>query len=306
MGVLALVVSAFPLAAADGTSGSGWAPRGWAPTSNWTNGVLDAGFATDRPAVTVSPSSTASYGMYAGVGAVIEVSPSNSPVASTDVLAANWVILNSTTGTVHTVTYGGWVPVVTSNGGNSSVGVARLLVNFTSSTQSDASSASTNAVKFTLFVGSWPWVNPQDNLALVMPVWPEDVSAEHLDLSSSGSDTMWCVENGSGTPVEFFNWSSTATAASTAGASSALMVTPMVSGGDESSVVEILFTGVSGGYSALSYDPTVGLVLSQKVLGLPLYDYALAGTAAAALAGTAGVALRQSRKRRWSLSEVAG
>jgi hypothetical protein len=300
-GVIALVLSVFPLAAAGPVAAGGWAPS----ASSWSNGVLRADFDPHLPAVTVAPARSSVYGLYAGLGALEELSPSGSLVASSSAAATSWSVTPSTAAGVYTMSYGGRMAVLSAAPSRTFLGTVNVLVNFTSSAAADPTSLNSTSVEFTVFAGGWPWVGVQDRLAVGLPVWPNSTSDQHLGWATGAPSRLDCVSNENASSIEYLDWAPTATASSMSG-DAPLQVTAMISGNQSLSNVLLVFGGQTGGYASLHYDPRVGLTISSKILGLPLYEYVVVGSAAGAVSALAALGFRRSRQRRWSLEGVVG
>lgn len=286
-----------------GSSPSGHGPHpsagAWSGGSTWGNGVATAVFLPDRPGVTVaSDSAESGYGLYAGLGGLGEYSVNGTLVAAADFSGAHWSVTDRSTPRLLLHEYAAAVAV----GGRGSVDIQ---VNFTMAASGGPSGASASAVSYTISAQHWPWSSGSDELGVVLPLWPNNDSLEHIDLLAQGT-TMNCVSNETGTAEEYFGWGGAIEAREPRGQLAALEPSAIVSGNPEYVPLVVLLTGAPGGYAQFSYDPVVGILARPTAGGLPVTDLLVGLGVAGAGVGLAALLLLQVQRRPPSLERADG
>jgi hypothetical protein len=301
---LTVVLAAVALLGVAGPTFGGLAPPGGpVPTPlSWTNGVVLCNFTADHPAVTVSALGAAGTGLYLGFYEIDEVSPSGAVVANASLFGTTWTIANLSDASMLTLGYTSTAPVRTTPGAGmvGSVGVA---VDMSTAYDSD-SSANTSFVALHLVITGWPWVSSGDSLSVQAPIWPAFPSAERLSNVSSGAAELQDTSRNGGTPLEYVQWDPTALTTGASRASTTVPARAHIDFGTSYTTITWNFGSASGGATSLAFDSRVGIVLPQRVLGIPLYEYALAAGAAGIVALVAAGSLRRVRRRPSSLEFV--
>ncbi|HTT35985.1 MAG TPA: hypothetical protein VMH78_09010 [Thermoplasmata archaeon] len=266
----------------------------WDGPDQWSNGEMAAAMIPTGVGVMVSTvGSDEPYGLEASVAAVAETTAAGSTVATADLGTATWTVTNASVGPTFRMQYGATVPVVDAAG--NPVGSTNVTVGFTASAAGSQAMASGRLVGLSISIGSWPWIDPHDLVGLSMPLLPRTAGLETL-ANASTPDTMDCVDTDSADVQEYFAWSSSATAVSGSGTPMSLGTNATIEGGPRAATVEIALEGSSGGYSAIRFNATVGLMPPEAVGGAPL-AYALP-LIAVAVAGAIVAAVHLERVRR--------
>lgn len=167
-----------------------------------------------------------------------------------------------------------------------------------------------NAVRFTVNMTHWPWVNPNDTLGVEMVT-----TAAGGTSMVPGADPNQVLEvrTGTSTPVSTLSWDAEATVQLNGGVSdtSTVGTTRVIGGGGTNSTIYLQFGAVSGGYSGLSYDPTVSLYPNAfgRVF-LPAWvvnqTSILVIALSAILIGLLAMIARESRSRKSDLPDGVG
>ncbi|MCI4330759.1 MAG: hypothetical protein L3K19_02785 [Thermoplasmata archaeon] len=270
----------------------------------WSNGAILCNFTSDHPAVTVSALGAQETGLYAGVSQVEEVSSSGTVVASSSTIGSSWNITNLSSPRTLTLGYGATLPV-RSSPTSAPIGSVAVSAHLSTGYDDDAA-ANVSQVAIHLVVSGWPWVSNSDRLAVLIPLWPAFSSTEQLVAASSNHSEVQSVSLSTGNPEEYFGWSSSALAGFPGGGSASVPVSAQLALAPAYATVTWTSGSGSGGASSLSFDSQVGVVLPARVLGIPLYEYGLAGGLAGLVAVVAAAGLRQVRKRPSTLEFVEG
>jgi hypothetical protein len=187
------------------------------------------------------------------------------------------------------LSYNSSVPVQPPSTGRT-LGTTTVIVNFSAPAPASPAAAS-GVVGMSVAVLDWPWVQPTDELALAMPLWPQNTSLAHLAGSNGTANTIQCLSPSASAPLESFTWEMNATSGAGAQSSHTLQVATHLSGDPTFTTVEVVFTGGAGGYSALHYDPLVSVPVPPFAPAPSVGEYAaLLGVGAiAALVGVLGL-----------------
>jgi hypothetical protein len=281
-------------------SGHGRLPSAgaWSGGSTWGNGLATAVFEPTQPGVTVSAvQGESGYGLYAGLGGLGEYTTGGTLVASADFADAHWQVTDRSTPALLEHDYAATVGV----GAHGSVAIE---VNFTMAAAGGPAGVSSTAVTYTIAEQGWPWVSNADELGTLQPLWPNNTSLEHIDLTAQGT-RMDCLSNETGTAQEYFDWGGSMVARGPSGALAALEPSLELSGNSQYVPLVVLLTGAPGGYSQFSYDPAVGILTPAAPAGLPLSDLLIGLGAAGAGVFLAALLLARVQRRPPSL-ELAG
>jgi hypothetical protein len=255
---------------------------------------------------------TSSDNISFSVGGVAEVDPTGNIVQYANLLgnslATTFGIFNdgqaylgiNTTANI-TRASGDWAPNVLSNGGVNQTGAVTGSAQVQLEFQFQISPADASALKFDVDFSEWPWASPADHLGLVL-----------CAIAEAGARFAWnrvsqnlTEEMGSGgSPFAGLQLGPSATTFGSSGGPSSVVVTSdaglyTVGTPERGAYLLINFTGGSGGYTSLHYDPWVIFsALTSSPGSTPLLDLTavlaiVVGSAAAVLLGV--LALRSRR-----------
>lgn len=266
----------------------------WVGAGAWTNGVVALQAESDHPAVTVSSGSSASpWGLYAGVGSIRELSPSGAGVVAAGLDSAHWTIANRSSGPGFELDYSTLLSVPAPGG---LLGPVSIYVNFTAG-PSASSESGVASVAFSVTVVGWPWHAAEDQIALGMPLWPNDTSAATLSAAPGAAGTIRCTAPGSTVAFETFLWSDQARALGGSVDGQTVTGATQLTGNGQLTTVSVQFGGAATHARALSYDPSIVVPAPVALPGIPTYAYALTITVAAAAVGAAAfVSIRTGRR----------
>ena len=264
----------------------------------WSNGAVTCVFNASAPVVTMSASDRNGTGMGAGLDRMSELSPTGGIVAMANVSSADWYPENDSTNQAFVMNYAGMVPVTNATTAHVN-GLVNLSINF-SLVRSTTVPTQADQVGFQLAISGWPWQSPKDTLALVVPIWSAFATTEHVVVPSRTSPKVESVLTSSGQVLEYFEANPSANTST--GMTVAVSANTTVVGGIATTTLT-LGRGV-GGASALTYQATLGITPSTRVLGLPLYDYAAVAAGAGLVALVAGVGTNRIRRRPSDLTYV--
>jgi hypothetical protein len=251
-------------------SGRGQLPSAgaWSGGSSWGNGIATAVFEPTQPGVTVSAvHGEAGYGLYAGLAGLGEYTTNGRLVTSADFADAHWQVTDRSTPYVLEHDYAATLGVGTG-------GSVAVEVNFSMAAADGPTGLSSTGVTYTIAEQGWPWASSSDVLGTLQPLWPNNTSLEHIDLSVQGT-TMDCLSNETGTAQEYFDWGGSMVARGPSGQLAALEPSIELSGNPQYVPLVVLLVGAPGGYSQFSYDPYVGILTSAAPAGLTLSDLVL-------------------------------
>ncbi|MGC2289141.1 MAG: hypothetical protein WA688_04715 [Thermoplasmata archaeon] len=265
----------------------------------WSNGPVLCVFNDSLPAVTVSATSLNGTGMGAGLDQINEVSPMGVPVASAVMSSVEWDPENTSSAAAFGMNYSESVPVVSAGPPVQHDGAVLVTLLF-GLDRTPTSAPQADQVSFQLSIQGWPWQSPQDTLALVVPIWSAFATTEHVVVGSPSSPRVESVRTANGQSMEYFEAGAFANA--TAGAPISVAANTTITAGIATTTLTL--GAGAGGASALSYQATLGITPSTRVLGLPLYDYAAVAGGAGLVALVVGFGTRRVRRRPSDLTYV--
>ncbi len=301
--VIGLVIGLVLVVALPPTSPDGAGPGRWTDANVWSNGQVVVAMTPDRPAMTVSNSAVGtSYGLYAGVSVVSEITPAGVAVASTDLDRASWTVTNSS-GSGLDLSYRSSASVVDAVT-LSPIGSTEVFVNFSSTPDAGVDPAASAQVGFGLVVLHWPWVHTNDRLAIDMPLWPQDTSVADLSVAPGVANKVHCLTREGPSPAESFTWEPNASARTGSQTHQPLQAVTHLVGDAAFMTVQVVFVGPGGGYDALEYDPQIVVPVAAIPVSLPPVDYAAAGVLALVGIGVVVVGVRHTWNRPPSLERV--
>jgi hypothetical protein len=266
---------------------------------SWTNGSVLCNFSATLPSVTVSADGLNGTGMGAGLDQVNELSPTGLVVASAVTSSVDWDPENETTAQSFALSYSEPLNVTNVSAPAGPSKMAQISVDFALA-RTPSNAAQADVVSFQVSVQDWPWQSPQDTLALVVPIWSAFSTTEHVVVSSSTAPKVESVRNSNDQPLEYFE----AGSAATTGTGSFVAVSAETTFTDGVATTTLTLGPGVGGASAVTYQATLGITPSTKLLGLPLYDYAAVAGGAGLLALVVGVGTRRVRRRPSDLTYV--
>jgi hypothetical protein len=271
-----------------------------AASYQWTNGTVLCIFNQNFPAVTVSALGLQDTGIGAGLGKINEISrATEAAVASAVIASAAWEPDNTSTSEWYSMNYTEIVNVTNATTPGQTLGTAWVSLNFSLS-RVPANAMLADQVNFHLTIQNWPWQSSQDTLTLVVFIWSAFSGTEHVVVSTANSSRVESVRISNGQPLEYFQAGPSATTGTGAGVAVSPQTTVTASG---ATTTLTLGPGAANAHT-LTYEATLGITPSTKVLGLPLYDYAAVAGGAGLVALAVGVGTRRIRRRPSDLTYV--
>ncbi len=266
----------------------------------WTNGSVLCVFNDSVPSVTVSADDLNASGMDGGLGAVEEVSTATGAVVSQALMSSlSWEPENVSSASAYAMSYSEDVTVSTVGSTPTALGAAGISVTFTLDRTATAPNLS-DRVTFQVAVDNWPWQSTQDTLALIVPIWSADASTEHVVVSSSSSARVESVSSSTGQMREYFEAGTTAETAT--GTSVPVGVKTVEADGVATATLTL--GSPATGATGLTYSATFGVAPTTRVLGIPLYDYAVVAGGAGLVALVVGVGTGRIRRTPSDLTYV--
>ncbi len=267
---------------------------------SWTNGPVLCVFNATLPSVIVSASALSDTGIGAELSQINELNATTgSVVATATVSAAAWEGANDSTARWFVMNYTEWVNVSSVGQPVHAVGSAWVSIQFILS-RPPTTAPEADEVAFQLTVQNWPWQAAGDRLALEIQTWSAYPTIEHMTVSSPTSQQVESVRTSTGEPLEYFLANSSAITET----GLSIPVTPRTTIADGIATTTLTLGPGAAGSSALEYQATLGITLSTRVLGLPLYDYAAVASGAGLAALVVGVGTRRIRRRPSDLTYV--
>jgi hypothetical protein len=266
----------------------------------WTNGSVLCVFNQSVPAVTVSATGLSGTGIGAGLYQISEISTTTgATVASAVMSSAEWDPEDTSTTAWYSMNYTESVNVTSATVPSTTLGEAWISLNF-SLARTPANATLADRVNFQLMIQGWPWKSSLDTLALVVQIWSAFSTTEHVVVGSATTPRIESVRNSNGQPLEYFESGPSATTGPGVGIS----VSPQTTLTAGVATTTLTLGPGAGGASSLTYEATLGITPSTKVLGLPLYDYAAVAGGAGLVALVVGVGTRRIRRRPSDLTYV--
>ena len=276
---------------------------------SWTDGTVTVAFPASDPSLRIVSVDDSRVAASVRLSGLAEITPGGNFTSYVGFNSPNttWSLVSRSLPGSEELVFSTVAPVVQAQGVWESgddggddvtvVGYATLEVDVYLNTSAPASAA-----RIAVAVGTWPWNNTSDALGLDMGL-VAGPSTRIADMPGPGPYLLREVVNGTNVSVASLSWASGATVQYGNGSSNATGVAPYTSvapsGGN--STVRLLFTNVSGGYEAFSYDPWIALHLGAFGRG-PLAAWMLsaldAGAVGAGVAATVGFAWAALRRRR--------
>jgi hypothetical protein len=273
---------------------------GYGPESyEWTNGTTLCVFNASTPSVTVSATGLNDTGMGAGLDRINEVSSTGTIVARATMSSAEWSPANDSSSQWFAMNYSEPVNVTSMTSPVKTLGSAGVSIGFAlDRTPTNATLADQVAVHFS--IQAWPWQSSQDSLALVVTTWSAYAISERMVVGSPTTPRVESVRTSNGQPMEYFEAGTSAMTGT--GAAVAVSAQTTVKAGV--ATMALTLGPGAGGATALTYQATLGITPTTRVLGLPLYDYAAVAGGAGLVALVVGVGTRRIRRRPSDLTYV--
>lgn len=293
----AIVVTLLGMLVVLGPSVAAWPGSPTDPVS-WSNGTVLCQFASSAPSVAVSRAALTGTGVTVSVISVVEVAANGATVASADLSGLPWSVGNWSTDDFFDLAYVIEAPVVGASDPSGSVGTANVTVQFVLPAYAESGTGPMNVVTAAFSVSQWPWQGTNDHLVLALAASPTFPSAEHLNVTSASGWLVSSTSNSSGAVLEQVGGSPQAVATASNGTvrnvtANASLVLPSPSWAQ----ITVDFGSAAGAFSSLEYSAHVGVVLPSTVAGIPLYEFAEAGTAAALVTVLVALVARRVRRR---------
>lgn len=265
----------------------------WIHPDTFGNGMVQTVLSPSAPAMTVAAQGQAgSYGLYAGLGGLEEVSSVGGVLATADLASTHWTVRDSSGPAGLSMSYNASVPVIPRHGVAGAP--AKVIVLMVNPAGPQAPAAGASAVTMTITVNNWPWIHPVDSLTLLLPIWPNDTTSEHL--AEGGTNTMNCVGNDSQQAQEFFTWGGQVIAVDPKGTDVTLATAASVTGSPQNSTVAVVLPGSSAGYAQYQYAVHLGILFTPPVASVPMVD----GLVGVGIGGLVLLALVAGIRRTWS------
>ncbi len=244
----------------------------------WDNGVVRLTFPNPVPSFSIQSDLNASLSTRHILTGVAEISPSDNATAFApfDQSGANWRFASVQNASATTIWMNATLQVLGAAGAWESLddvseqeggyGTAQVALSFylNASTGPDPSS-----VRFAVNVTHWPWANASDSIGFGFV----DVAVPGALIRPGASpNTLLEVRTQDAATLSTLTWASQATVHyRTGGDGSSLVGTyRAIAANGTNSTVHLEFGAVTGGYSALSFDPYIQLNLSALSPPLPL------------------------------------
>ena len=260
------------------------------PSYSWSNGTVTCAFSSTLPSVTVSATALNGTGISAVLSQITEESASGVPIATAIPGTATWEPENASSSEWLMMNYSQFVSVTNATNPGQTLGQAWVSVSFAlNQTPSNATLA--DVVAFQLTIQDWPWHSLGDTFALALSIWSAYSASEHVLVSSASSPRVESVRNSNSQPLEYFEAGPTAIT----GTGAVLSVTPHTVVTGEIATTTLTLGPGAGGASAVTYQATLGITPTTRVLGLPLYDYLAVAGGAGLVALAVGVGARRVR-----------
>jgi hypothetical protein len=265
----------------------------------WSNGSVTCAFSSTLPSVTVSATGLNGTGMEAALDQVNEISPSGATIATGVVSGATWNPQNSSSTEWFVLNYTEQVTIVNATLPTQTLGLAWFTIQFALE-RAPPNATQADQVALQISVQGWPWQSPTDTLALVVPLWSAFPTSEHVVVASSTSPRVESVRTSNGQPLEYFEAGTSATT----GTGVAVPVTSQTTVQAGIATTTLTLGRGAGGATQLTYQATMGITPSTRVLGIPLYDYAAVAGGAALVALVVGIGTRRVRSHPSDLTYV--
>jgi hypothetical protein len=294
-----LALAAFLLVLPTASSGqpvSGdWSPVGG---TSWSNGVVLCVFEPAMPEVVVSASALANSGMTVGIASIEEVTPSGAVTATTPSSVVNWTTTNRSSPTWYDLSYNATLRVAPSASAATSLGAVDVRLDFQLPVRYvEGVTENISAVTMALSVSGWPWQAGGDHLVIALGFVPAFAGTEHFAPVTPSGTTISSVSNQSGRTLEYFAGGTEGNTTGPTGPAIPVTVQPAWAVTPAAAAVDLSIGTSAGSFTALNYTAHVGVLLPATIAGIPLYEFALAGGAAALLVVVVGIGLQRVRRR---------
>jgi hypothetical protein len=290
-------------------------PTGWVHVPGpgfgaWTNGAVTVAFPLFQPNLHVFAVDDARIATTIRLSGIAEITPQGNftAFASFAPASAPWAVTNRTIGNVLELVFTTVAPVAPAQGvwesgddggdftgpvGNATVEVD-VYLNATVSAPADSARVAVN-------VSTWPWNNTSDALGLDMAMVAGSSATRIADRVGTEPYLLRELANGTNVSVATLSWAPSAQVQYGNGSSNPTDVATYTATAPAgvNSTVRLLFTNVTGGYDAISYDPWVALNLHAfpaaplPPWALSYLDWGAVGAGAAALAVLGVLAARR-------------
>jgi hypothetical protein len=270
----------------------------WPPSHlAWNNGLVLCTFDPMRPSVAVSALDLNGSGLSSGITEVTEVNSAATPVAVASMVGATWAVVNASTSDTFDLAYRAHVALVAAGGAPIPSGSTDVRVDYVLPAYADSAPDNLSSVAAVFQVSNWSWQSPGDHLVITLPIWPTFAYAEHLTSPTPSGAGVTSSSYATGAAREYFQLSDRATALTSNGSTESVGVSPVVAVSPSLASVQLVVGSSSGNITSLTYTAHVSLPLPATLAGLPLYDYALVGSAAAAVSIAVAAGTRRVRQR---------
>lgn len=283
------------LSASPSMIGSAAAYSGPTPELTWDNGRVRCDFASAQPVVAVSALDLPDSGLSATVPSVAEYSPLGSEVALARLGGTTWHRTNASNEDLYDMAYTAHVGLASPNGTPLSGG-ADVRVDYTLVSYPGPGATNLSSVTWDLAVSNWTGQSPSDHLVLNLSAWPSFVANERLTSTSDGTGIV-SVSRASGSAREYLIPFRTIELLSPGGSNVSAPVSPVLELNDSLASVEVAAPAANGTVTGLRYSATIWIPVPAMVAGLPLYAYALVGSAAVAASLAVAAMTRRVRRR---------
>jgi len=275
-------------------SGGTFPPIWTSASTGWTNGAVTCDFQPDRPGANVSAAGAVDAGIYVGIGQLVELAPNGSAVAMASMSGAAWTIVNQswdhTLGLAYEANVSEFGAIVPAK----RVGLVDVQVVFALPAYDENPTPNATVVTIEAQFSNWSWQASVDTLSLRLVTWPVFSDSEHLELGLGSGVTS--VSNRTGQEQEYLTPAASASVTTGPGAARSIPAVPVPSLSADRGSVHVNFSTGAGEYQNLRYSAVVGIALHSAILGIPLYEYAMTGAAAALASIVVAWEVRSARR----------
>lgn len=275
----------------------------------WDNGVVQLTFQSLVPSFVVTSDNDSRVASTAALSDLAEVTPTGNVSAFARFQGPNstWRFASVTSASGTVVWANGSIPVLPGSGpwsqddglsdNEDRLGNAHMDLSFFLRAPSGPSP---NSVLFVVNMTHWPWVSSNDSLGVEMT--STSVGNTNLVPGTSPNQLLE-LRNGTSTTVAALSWDPQATVEQNGGitATSTVGTFRTFASGGANSTIRLEFGAVPGGYSGLSYDPTIVLNLGAFGNLLPAWQWSQVSLLVIALTSVLVLLLaaiaRESRSR---------
>lgn len=296
-----------------GPSAHAWLHASTAGFGTWSNGRIDVAFPSHAPSLSVVSLADPRVATTLRVAGVAEVTSEGEFAAYAPFSSgsSSWLLNETNVSGTLLLRFNATAPVLSAQGsweaGDDSTGSATVVGNASFEVDvflNTSATPSNDSVRVAVNSSGWPWQDGTDALGLDLRL----VAANQTRIASAYDPVHHQLDelaNSTNAAVATLSWAPAATVAYSDGSSDESTVASYsnTTSDGANSTVRLLFASVSGGYSAISYDPWVALhplAFHLPVLpawALDLTGWVVLGGAAGATALLAVAALRRRPRR---------